>query len=110
MNRHVNPDQGIRQIAPGVACHEVSVGANVTSLAYADAHVIAGLGDGRVVAVREGQVKTIAEHKGAVTGLIVTDREGIIEYFHADNMPEMDTISNNADSDGTEEEDPYEYF
>lgn len=72
MNTHVNPDKGIRQVAPGVTCKEVHVGANVTALAFADAHVLAGLGDGRVVAVREGQVKTLAQHEGAVTGLVAT--------------------------------------
>lgn len=71
MNTHVNPDVGIRQVAPDVQCREVAVGANVTQLAASGQTIYAGLGDGRVVAVSAGQVDTLCVHKGAVTGLCV---------------------------------------
>lgn len=69
MNTHVNPDKGIKQVAPGTDCQEISVGANVTALTYAEGAVYAGLGDGRVITVRDGEVETLATHTGAVTGL-----------------------------------------
>lgn len=69
MNTHVNPDAGVRHVAPGIECHEIAVGANVTVLTYTDGAIYAGLGDGRVVGVQDGRVDTLATHNGAVTGL-----------------------------------------
>ncbi|MEM7719059.1 MAG: hypothetical protein AAF222_07630 [Pseudomonadota bacterium] len=72
MNTHVNPDKGVRQVAPGVECKEMSLGANVTCLAYDAGAIYAGLGDGRVVMVQDGKAETVATHAGAVTGLVVS--------------------------------------
>lgn len=77
MNTHINPDKGAQMIAPGITCQEASVGANVTALAFAEGKAYAGLGDGRVVALHNGQLSTLATHQGAVTGLCVT-AEGAI--------------------------------
>ena len=46
-----------------------SVGANVTALTFGAGTVYAGLGDGRVVAMHKGEIRDIAQRKGAVTAL-----------------------------------------
>ncbi len=73
MNTNVNLDKGVKMVAPGITCREISVGANVTTLAFADGVAFAGLGDGRVVTVQDGKVETLSQHEGAVTGLSVDD-------------------------------------
>lgn len=78
MNQHINPDKGILRVAPGTECHEMSVGANVTQLAFAGGAVLAGLGDGRVVSVAQGAVTTLARHTGAVTGLVADAGGGVV--------------------------------
>lgn len=99
MNTHINPDKGIRMVAPGITCREISVGANVTVLAFADGVAFAGLGDGRVVAVQGGKVETLSQHEGAVTGLTVdaasnvtsTGQDGRVLCMGADIIPPKKT-------------------
>lgn len=64
-------DQGVLRIAPGTECQEISVGANVTALAFGAGTVYAGLGDGRVVAIHTRALRDLARHQGAVTALCV---------------------------------------
>lgn len=71
MNAQARPigDQGVLQVAPGFHRSEKSVGANVTHIAIDDQRLIAGLGDGRLVALSDDECETLACHQGAPTGL-----------------------------------------
>lgn len=98
MNTHVNPDKGVLRVAPDMHCEEVSVGANVTALAQGTGMVFAGLGDGRVVAVQNGEVETVARHEGAVTALgvdasqqpISAGQDGKVQLSGGDPIAESD--------------------
>lgn len=77
MNKMANTDQGVLQVSPDTECREISVGSNVTALAFADGAIVAGLGDGRVVAVRDGEAVTLCTHDSVVTALSCT-ADGVI--------------------------------
>ena len=66
-------DWGAQTTAPGTFVEEHQAGANVTSLDFADGVLTAGLGDGRVVRLQDGEVTEIARHGAAVTALARTD-------------------------------------
>lgn len=99
MNTRMNPDKGVRMVAPGITCRELSVGANVTVLAFEGGVAFAGLGDGRVVSVQGGKVETLSQHNGAVTGLSVdaalnvtsTGQDGHVLCMGADVVPSKKT-------------------
>ncbi|MBX2836373.1 MAG: hypothetical protein KTR35_05935 [Gammaproteobacteria bacterium] len=61
-------DQGVLQVAPGILRNEKPVGANVTQVFIRDEHIVAGLGDGRLVRIDSDGVRTLVRHQGAVTG------------------------------------------
>ncbi|MFK7891698.1 MAG: WD40 repeat domain-containing protein [Granulosicoccus sp.] len=71
MNMDAYPlaDQGLLQVAPGMLCTEVSVGANVTHIALGRKRLIAGLGDGRLIQYSEDGLQLLAQHQGAITGV-----------------------------------------
>ncbi|MEO9574244.1 MAG: hypothetical protein ABJ263_10260 [Tateyamaria sp.] len=64
-------DQGIVRVAPGTECHEVTVGANVTALCVAQSGAFFGLGDGRVMRLKNGETTTLWQHESVVTALSV---------------------------------------
>lgn len=66
-----NPDQGMQRTAPGLARREVSVGANVTSIAANGDRICAALGDGRVIEITAEGVAEIARHRGAATHVVI---------------------------------------
>lgn len=68
-------DWGAHTTAPGTFVDEVQVTANVTALTLAKGRVVAGLGDGRVVALAKGALTECARHEGAVTGIVASETQ-----------------------------------
>lgn len=86
-----NLDRGIKTIAPGIRAQQQHLGANVTCLARLDDTIIAGLGNGEVMALRGGAVSLLARHEGAVTSVVSTS-PGVIYSAGQDGAVYMSAI------------------
>ncbi|THH36054.1 hypothetical protein E4Z66_13400 [Aliishimia ponticola] len=97
MNIQLEPnlDRGIKTIAPGIEASERQLDANVTCLARQGDTIIAGLGNGEVVALDNGGMSVLARHEGAVTSAVSTTR-GVVYSAGQDGVVYASTIGGAA--------------
>ena len=79
LEKKMQYDHGFSSVNQNIKLNEKTIGSNITSLVYNGNYATVGLGDGRIIKIKEDENPvTLFSHKGAVTSVIFSNGNSTI--------------------------------